>query len=70
MNMPDKIHRKIIRLSKEITSISCIEGDAVQNTEVWYGMDTSLGDVPFEVQKKLSKFYDWIVREKEREGKE
>ena len=55
MNKPDKLYRKIRRLSMEIARLSAAEDERKE----WWGFDTNIGDLPMEIQKKLSKFIDW-----------
>lgn len=32
--------------------------------EEWWGMDTTVGDLPFEIQKLLAEYTDWLQQNK------
>lgn len=62
MKFENKIDRKIKNLSRQLASLSAHEFE--KNN--WWGDDTQLGDLPFEIQKKLARFTDWLMVEASR----
>lgn len=58
MNKPDKLYRKIKRLSIEIAKLSASKDERKE----WWGDDTNLGYLPFKIQKKLAKFTNWLQK--------
>jgi len=59
MNKLDRIvMERIKKLSRELANLSAHEFE--KNN--WWGHDTQLGDLPLDIQKKLSKFADWLTK--------
>lgn len=63
MNKADKLYRKIKSLSEKIAGISAYR---LENSNDWWGKDTSLGDIKIDIQKELSMFIDWYDKNKQR----
>jgi len=57
-NFADKLDKKIQKLSRKIANLSAHEFE----NGSWWGDDTELGDLPFEIRKELAKFSDWILQ--------
>lgn len=58
MNKADKVFRKIRSLSHEIATLSAYK----DNHGEWWGMDTTVGKLPDDIQKMLAEYTDWILR--------
>mgnify|MGYP001620199392 FL=1 len=58
MNKADKIYRKIKSLSKTIAALSAYKDEHGE----WWGHDTTVGNLPHEIQRLLSKHTDWLQR--------
>ena len=61
MKYPDLVYRKIKRTARKIAELSASEDDV----DEWWGMDTDIGNLPLDIQKELSKFYDWAIEHHE-----
>lgn len=57
MKKEDKIFRKIRKLSVEVAELSAYKDEGEGD---WWGKDTNLGNLTFDIQKMLSKFVNFI----------
>ena len=58
MNKADKIYKKVLALSRDIAALSAYKDTHGE----WWGHDTNLGNLPYEIQKKLSKYTDYLQK--------